>query len=261
MIGVGERSDVTDLVTEGRALVERGNDRGVSVRMLGGIAIAMRCPSASAAPFARAYSDLDAVIPGRDRKQIDALASDAGLAPDKSFNAVNGKHRRIYKRDDGLKLDVFIEEFSMCHEIPLEADRLALDSATVPLAELLLTKAQIVELNRKDAHDLFVLFFDHDLSDDDRGISVTRINELCGAGWGLWRTVTGTLEALEEATATIEVGAEDRALVRGRVERLVEEMRAAPKSRKWKMRAKVGDRVQWYTMPEEPNVAVNLLDA
>jgi hypothetical protein len=241
---------VTDLVAEGRTLIERGNDRGVSVRMLGGIAIAMRCPSASVAPFARDYSDLDAVIPSRDRKQIDVVAGEAGMAPDKSFNAVNGKHRRIYKRDDGLKLDVFIEEFAMCHEVPLEADRIVLDEGTVPLAELLLTKAQIVELNRKDAHDLFVLFFDHDLSDNDRGISVTRINELCGRDWGLWRTVTGTLEALEDATATIEVGPRDRALVRHRVERLVEEMRA-----------KLGDRVQWYTIPEEPNAAVSLRDA
>jgi hypothetical protein len=252
---------MSDLVAEGRTLVGHGNDQGVCVRMLGGIAIAMRCPSAGVAPFAREYSDLDAVIPGRDRKRIDAVAGDAGLQPDKSFNAVNGKHRRIYKRDDGLKLDVFIEEFSMCHEIPLEADRITLQDGTVPLAELLLTKAQIVELNHKDAHDLFVLFFDHDLSDDDGGINVTRVNELCGRDWGLWRTVTGTLEALEHATSTIEVGLQQRALVRARVQRLLEEMRAAPKSRKWKMRAKVGDRVQWYTIPEEPNVAVSLRDA
>jgi hypothetical protein len=252
---------MTDLVAEGRTLIARGNDHGVSVRMLGGIAIAMRCPSAGVVPFAREYSDLDAVIPDRDRKQLDGVADAAGLKPDRSFNAVNGKHRRIYKRDDGLKLDVFIEEFSMCHEIPLEADRITLHEGTVPLAELLLTKAQIVELNRKDAHDLFVLFFDHDLSDDDRGINVTRINELCGRDWGLWRTVTGTLEELEDATSSIEVAPSDRELVRGRVERLVEEMRAAPKSRKWKMRAKVGDRVQWYTIPEEPNVAVSLRDA
>lgn len=253
---------MTDLVAEGRALVKCGDDRGVSVRMLGGIAIAMRCPSAGAWPFAREYSDLDAAIPVRDRKQIDDVAGEAGMAPERSFNSVNGKHRRIYYReDDGLKLDVFIQEFSMCHEVPLEEHRISLDEGTVPLAELLLTKAQIVELNSKDAHDLFVLFADHDLSDDDRGISVTRINELCSRDWGLWRTVTGTLEALEEATSTIEVGPEQRALVRGRVERLVEEMRSAPKGRKWKMRAKVGDRVQWYTIPEEPNVAVHLKDA
>jgi hypothetical protein len=252
---------MTDLVAEGRTLVERGNGQGVCVRMLGGIAIAMRCPSAGVAPFAREYSDLDAVIPSRDRKRIDVVADAAGLMPDTSFNAVNGKHRRIYKRADGVKLDVFIEEFSMCHEVPLEAERITLEEGTVPLAELLLTKAQIVELNHKDAHDLFVLFFDHDLSDDDRGINVTRINELCGRDWGLWRTVTGTLEALEDATATIEVGPQHRALVRRRVERLVDEMRAAPKTRKWKMRAKVGDRVQWYTIPEEPNVAVSLRDA
>ena len=45
------------------------------------------------------------------------------------------------------------------------------DDSTVPLAELLLTKAQIVELNDKDACDLFVLFHDYDVSTDDSGIN------------------------------------------------------------------------------------------
>jgi hypothetical protein len=226
--------------------------------MLGGIAIAMRCPTALTPSFAREYSDLDAVIPQRDRNRVDGVAAEIGLEADRAFNAQRGNERRCYYRSDGLKLDVFVETFSMCHDVPLSADRLTLDDRTVPLAELVLTKAQIVELNAKDAGDLFVVFHDHDLTTDDTGINYVQIGELCGRDWGLWRTVSGTLRQLEQAVAHIETSEAERELVIGRVERLLAEMDRAPKSRKWKMRAKIGDRVQWYILPEEPNEAVDL---
>jgi hypothetical protein len=247
-----------DLLAEANELVRAGTQEGTTVRMLGGIAIAMRCPTALTLAFAREYSDLDAVVPQKQRNQLDDVAAKVGLEPDRAFNAQRGNERRCYYRSDGLKLDVFVETFSMCHDVPLDSDRLALDQRTVPLAELLLTKAQIVELNDKDAGDLFVLFHDHDVTADDSGINFNRIGELCGRDWGLWRTVSGTLRQLENAAGHIETGADERALVVSRVERLLGEMDAAPKSRKWKLRDRVGDRVQWYVLPEEPNEAVDL---
>jgi hypothetical protein len=126
------------------------------------------------------------------------------------------------------------------------------------LAELVLTKAQIVELTDKDAGDLFVLFHDYDLSSDDSGINYVRVGEICAQDWGLWRTVTGTLKQLEDAVAHINASAQARSLVAQRIEGLLEAMDAAPKSRKWKMRNRIGDRVQWYVLPEEPNEAVDL---
>jgi hypothetical protein len=247
-----------DLVAEAEQLVKVGSENQTVVRMLGGIAIAMRCQTARTPAFAREYSDLDAVIPQRNRNQVDKVAAEVGLEADRAFNAQRGNERRCYYRSDGLKLDVFVETFSMCHDVPLGAERLSLDDRTVPLAELLLTKAQIIELNDKDAGDLFVLFHDHDLSSDDSGINIVRIGELCGRDWGLWRTVTGTLRQLEQKVGHIQTSEEERALVIARVERLIAEMDAAPKTRKWKMRNRVGDRVQWYVLPEEPNEAVDL---
>ena len=247
-----------DLIAEARQLVKAGSDSGTTVRMLGGIAIAMRCPTAQTPSFKREYSDLDAVVPYRERKQVDAVAAQVGLEADRAFNAQRGNERRCYYRSDGLKLDLFVEKFSMCHDVPLGADRLSIDDSTVPLAELLLTKAQIVELTDKDAGDLFVLFHDHDISTDDSGINHLRIGEICGQDWGIWRTVSGTLKQLEAAVAHINTTDEERALVTSRIERLLTEMQAAPKSRKWKMRSRVGDRVQWYVLPEEPNEAVDL---
>ena len=173
-----------DLIDEARQLVQAGAKNGTTVRMLGGIAIAMRCPTALTPTFAREYSDLDAVVPSQQRNQVDQVAAEIGLEADHAFNAQRGNERRCYYRGDGLKLDVFVEKFSMCHDVPLGADRLSLDDSTVPLAELLLTKAQIVELNDKDACDLFVLFHDCDVSKDDSGINEVRIGEISGQDWG-----------------------------------------------------------------------------
>jgi hypothetical protein len=247
-----------DLIEEAKQLVNAGAEHGTAVRMLGGVAIALRCPTALTPTFAREYSDLDAVVPSQHRNQVDEVASDIGLEPDRAFNAQRGNERRCYYRSDGLKLDVFVETFSMCHDVPLGAERLKLHESTVPLAELLLTKAQIIELTDKDAGDLFVLFHDHDVTTDDTGISSIRVGELCGQDWGLWRTVTGTLRQLEDAVAHIDTTPEERATVTQRIESLLQTMDAAPKSRKWKMRNRVGDRIQWYVLPEEPNQAVDL---
>jgi hypothetical protein len=247
-----------DLLAEANELVRTGTEDGTTVRMLGGIAIAMRCPTALTPAFSREYSDLDAVVPQKQCNQLDNVAAKLGLEPERAFNAQRGNERRLYYRSDGLKLDVFVETFSMCHDVPFDSDRLSLDERTVPLAELLLTKAQIVELNAKDSGDLFVIFHDHDVTADDRGINFNRIGELCGRDWGLWRTVTGTLRQLETAVGHIKTSESERALVLGRVDRLLGEMDSAPKSRKWKLRDRVGERVQWYVLPEEPNEAVDL---
>jgi hypothetical protein len=247
-----------DLLEEARQLVKAGAGSGTTVRMLGGIAIAMRCPTALTPAFAREYSDLDAVVTSQQRNQVDEVAAKIGLEADRAFNAQRGNERRCYHRSDGLKLDVFVETFSMCHDVPLGAARLSLHDSTVPLAELVLTKAQIVELTDKDAGDLFVLFHDYDLSSDDSGINYVRVGEICAQDWGLWRTVTGTLKQLEDAVAHINASAQARSLVAQRIEGLLEAMDEAPKSRKWKMRNRIGDRVQWYVLPEEPNEAVDL---
>lgn len=247
-----------DLIAEAEQLVKAGADSGTVVRMLGGIAIAMRCPTAHTPNFKREYSDLDAVVPYGQRSQVDGVASQIGLEADRAFNAHRGNERRCYYRQDGLKLDVFVETFSMCHDVPLGADRLSINESTVPLAELLLTKAQIVELTDKDARDLFVLFHDHDLSADDSAINYLRIGEICGQDWGIWRTVTGTLRQLETAAAHINTTDAERALVTDRIERLLVKMDSAPKSRKWKLRSRIGERKQWYVLPEEPNEAIDL---
>ncbi len=57
--------------------------------------------------------------------------------------------RRIFTHpSNGIHIDVFLDELSMCHEIPFR-NRLEVDSPTIPLAELVLEKTQIVTLEPK----------------------------------------------------------------------------------------------------------------
>ena len=161
---------------------------------------------------------------------------------------MNGKERLLFfDNSNERQMDVFVSSFRMCHEIPLEK-RLAVDDDTVPLAELLLTKLQIIELNEKDVRDTVALLLEHEVTNDDAGVNAWHISELCAEDWGLWRTITRNLETLRDRVGGYDV---DRDVVSSRVSLLLERIEATPKSRSWRIRAKVGERKRWYELPEE----------
>lgn len=234
-------------------LIEAADARNVTARLLGGVAVAIHSTTAGQPTFKRNYDDVDIVIDKRSRKRIDTVCMDCGFLPDVEFNNLHGLERRTYYSEEAGKLDVFIGEFAMCHTISFDG-RFDADHPTVPLADLLLTKAQIYELNRKDAFDLLAILADHPIgASDDEMINVDRINAVCGKDWGTWRTVTKTLDTVEDITRT-EPGLEaQRDAILARVAELRSEMERAPKSARWKMRAKVGERKVWYELPEDPD--------
>ena len=161
---------------------------------------------------------------------------------------MNGRERLLfYDNPNERQVDVFVSSFRMCHEIPLEK-RLGVDEDTVPLAELLLTKLQIIELNEKDVRDSVAILLEHEVTDDDAGINATQFASLCCEDWGLCRTITQNLVSVREHLGRYEV---DREVVAMRLDLLLERVEEAPKSRSWKLRAKIGDRKRWYELPEE----------
>jgi hypothetical protein len=242
---------ITELTEGGLALVAAADDAGVPARLLGGVAIALHCPSAGLESYARVVEDIDVVIEKGGRRQLDGVAAACGFAPDVEFNNLHGRERRIYYSDHYGKLDVFVGTFDMCHPIEFEG-RLALDHPTIALVDLFLTKAQIVELNRKDVLDLLVLLADHPVgSGDDETINAGYVADLCARDWGIWRTVTGTLDSIATAAGQ-EAGFESqREAILGGVQKLRAAIDDAPKSAKWRLRAKVGERRTWYALPEE----------
>lgn len=215
----------------------------VPLRLLGGVAVRLRCSGPD-----REFKDLDFATTKKGSGDSQELLRRLGYEPHVGFNAMNARERLLFFDDaHGRQVDVFVGSFRMCHEIPLEG-RLQLDAKTVPLAELLLTKLQIIELNEKDVRDAVVLLDEHDVTEDDSALNGARVAELCAGDWGLWRTITANLDAVGSHLERYDV---DRDRVSTRLARLQARIERAEKSRSWRLRAKVGERKRWYELPEE----------
>jgi len=139
----------------------------------------------------------------------------------------------------------------MCHELPLTA-RLGRDPLTVPREELLLSKLQVVELTENDQADIYNLLYHHDVGEgESAGICSPFIAALCARDWGLWRTCQLNIG---RSLGNLESSALDPAeqkVVTGRLESLRGRIDAEPKSRRWRIRNQVGDKVRWYAEPEQ----------
>ncbi|HEX4009296.1 MAG TPA: hypothetical protein VHX62_04785 [Solirubrobacteraceae bacterium] len=245
-----------DLHQIGRAVVEAGDRAGVVVRVIGGVAVAMHAAGELEPGLCRSTADLDFIVAKSGRSKLDGVFAEVELEPDRRFNSLNGAERRIYHTPDGLKADVFLGQFRMCHIVPMDEDRLVLDAPTAPLAELVVTKAQVVQLTHKDAVDLVALLSDHELGGHDDGvINAGHVADLCSRDWGLWRTLHRTLSQVDTLLPEMDVADRTRAVTAERIAGLRTAIDDAPKSQKWRLRNRIGDRKIWYELPEDPNRA------
>jgi hypothetical protein len=239
------------VVEEGERLLEIAKDDGTTLALLGGVAVRLHAPVVPPA-LDREYKDLDFAVPKGRGGDASKLLRAAGYEPEVVFNAMNGKERMLFHDlEHGRQVDVFVGSFRMCHEIPF-ADRLRPGDQTVPLAELLLTKLQIVELNEKDVRDTVLLFHGHEVGSDDQDtVNADRIADLCARDWGLWRTITGNLERCHTMIGDYALPSGDRERIADRLSSVLGRIEDAPKSRGWRLRAKIGERKRWYELPEE----------
>lgn len=226
---------------EALALIERASKESVTLRATGGIAVAIRCPSAARPPLMRRYKDLDLVGRSRQRGVIDAFMKSAGFRANEEFNVLHGDHQLLYVDAHGRVLDVFIDRIVMCHSLDV-SDRMELHQDTLSPADLLLTKLQVIDIKESDLKDATAILADCDLD-------VERIVSVLVGDWGWWRTATGGLATVKSFNAGLE-GFELKERVADRINDLDEKIAAAPKGLKWRLRARVGDRVPWYQTPE-----------
>lgn len=243
------------LEDEMHRLVDEAQKLGIFLRLVGGLAIKVHCDRAPHRALMRSYPDIDFVTDKEGSLRLEAFLGGMGYTPNKTFNTLSGDRRQLYyDQERNRQIDIFIGDFAMCHKLPLSA-RLHIEPLTIPLAELFLTKAQIVQLNRKDILDLLALVLDHEVGpSDDETINSDVIAGLCAKDWGLYTTTNLTIGKLRDFMAKGEAELlNDRlkALISERLTRLQEAMDAAPKPLAWKMRARLGTRVPWYDEVEE----------
>jgi hypothetical protein len=241
-----------NVIEEAARLVDESQAAGLQLRVLGGVAIALHAPGGLPAPLTRSYGDIDLVTPARGGRAALRFLETMGYESNVRFNAMNGHTRLVlYDRAHGRQADVFVGEFRMCHRIPV-ADRLALEARTIPLAELLTTKLQIVRLNAKDVRDIYGILVEHDVGEgDEELVNAAWLARLLAADWGLWRTCQRSFEMARAQLADSGLAPGERALIEDRMTRLRERVDREPKSLRWRSRARIGDRVRWYEEPEE----------
>jgi hypothetical protein len=239
-----------DVVAEGRRLLDKAAAAGVPLRLLGGVAINLRAAGELPPAFRRTYADLDFVTTKKRSGRAAELFRSEGYEPHVAFNALHGQERLLFfDVDHDRQVDVFVGAFAMSHKIPLDT-RLEVDPVSIPLAELLLTKLQIAQLNEKDVRDALALLEGHPVGDaDGETVNAGRVAALCAADWGLWRTITGNLDTCCALAPGYDVP--NRAEVEARLHELLHRIEAEPKTRSWKLRAKIGERKRWYDLPEE----------
>ena len=242
---------LADPVAEARQLISLAAAEGLVMRALGGVAVYLQSDDGQPR-LVRSLKDIDLAVARGSGKAASRVLARAAYVADEMFNALRGSRRLLYHDPrNGRHVDVFVGEFSMCHELPL-TERLGRDPLTVPREELLLSKLQVVELTGNDQADIYNLLYHHDVGErEDAGISSPFIAALCARDWGLWRTCQLNIGRSLDNLGGSGLGPAEQQVVAGRLESLRGRIDAEPKSRRWRMRNQVGDKVRWYAEPEQ----------
>lgn len=251
-IGMSQQSDEQRRLFEDEAvgIVNSAAEQGLTLRLLGSLAFHLHCPGHAhlQKQLGRAYTDIDYASYHAQASQIGQFLARRGYREDLEINILYAGQRLIYNAPaNGLHIDIFFDKLNFCHEVNW-VSRLEVDQPTLPLAEMLLEKMQIVKINEKDIIDTLMLLIEHPLGDNDHEtIDIARISRLCSQDWGLWRTVTMNLgKVAQVGREYAQLNDEEKKHLSSQVELALTRINAEAKPMAWRLRAKIGDRIKWY---------------
>lgn len=256
-IGMGEqdRLEREKFENELKRILQASDGAGIILRVIGSLAFQKHCQKYGylQAAMGRAYTDIDFAAYRRQTKEIQAMMAGLGYHENREVFIVSEGDRAIFERPEvGLHIDVFFEKLDFCHVIHWK-DRLEVDHPSIPLAEMLLEKMQIVQINEKDIIDSIMLLLEHPLGEHDHEtINIKRVAELCSLDWGLWRTTTMNLDKVRQMAQGYEqLSGEEKGTIDSQVTAALSRIDQEPKPLAWRLRARVGDRVKWYKEVDE----------
>lgn len=260
-----------DMLAEARDIIDAARERGVTLRLFGGLAVRTHCQMVAFCE--RDYSDIDLVGRRKEVREIGRLFADLGFRENPSVRfATRNRQLQFFRQcehpdstyhyfihpDDHV--DIFLDTFRMDHDVPLQ-ERLDLERYTISLTDVLLTKLQVTNSDVKDLRDIVTLLKDVPLGDRDQPgvIDAAYIAQLCGDDWGMHHDVTAALGKALEALSRGDLGADladdERERVRQAIARLRRAIDDQPKSRRWRRRARIGERKPWSNLVEEQDGA------
>lgn len=245
-----ESEPLTDPIEEGMRVVEEADERGLTVRLIGGTAIYQHSKTVRSGPFQREYRDVDFVARREDEDEIIELMTDLGYKANSRFNTMRRFRLEFTDPVNERKADYIIDRFDFCHSWSMR-DRLDKDHPTIPIEDLLLSKLQIFEASDRDVRDMISMLADHpvEVTDNADAINPEYIADLCRNDWGLFKTVTMSLDRIDEYVSNNDLPI-DEAQLTDRVEAIRSAIENEPKTLRWKLRSLIGERKQWYKRPE-----------
>jgi len=247
-----------EFVDESKRIVDFAQEKGVTLRVMGGLAIYLRCKEYEELWKGlkrlgkKVFTDIDLAGYGKHRTKILKIMEELGYDIWKlSLQRFAGR-RYIFYGGRIPMVEVFFDRLQMNHVIEFKG-RLEKDKYTLPLAELLMMKLQIVQINEKDIKDSIILLRAYDIGEDDTVINGKYIAKVLAKDWGFYYTFTNNLEKVKSKLQDYQsiLSESDIDIVKNRIEKLRDIIEREPKSLGWKMRAKLGTKVKWYEEVED----------
>lgn len=254
-------------IEDAKKIVSKAYEKGIVLRILG--AVAIRIHSMDYADLHKklgrlgrekqTFSDIDFIAYGKQRNKIvNFFEKDMSYIVNRYIMlGTLGKKRHIYYHPKSYYyIDVFFDRLEFSHDIPLKG-RLELDNPTIPLADLVLEKIQIHQINEKDIKDLIVLLRAHEISETDKKetINAKYIAKILADDWGFWYDATKNMQKVKFFTKKYyqENLIDNNTLddIFTKIDKILEIIEKEPKTRKWKKREKIGIKKKWYKEVEE----------
>jgi hypothetical protein len=238
---------------EARSLIEEAQKQDIILRVMGPIALHYYFPDhvdlyrRMERLGERVFTDIDFAAYGKHRNKLVPFFEQHGYELEKRAAMQSGGTRFIFFGKKIPMIDVFFDKLNYNHPINYQG-RLELNPHCVSLADLMLQKLQIVQINDKDLKDTMLLFLAGQVSDTDRdAINVRYIATLFADDWGFYYTATTNLGKIKESSHHVKaLDDSQRDIIREKIENFIKVIEETPKSGKWKSRAKTGTKKPWY---------------
>lgn len=227
-------------------LAEKASVQGINLKILGGIGIRILCRSSYKDEFYRDVKDIDVAVQRNQLKKLVSFFELEGYKPRGLFNKLNIESRLIYYTREGQRIDVFVENFDMCHRIRLK-DYFHEDGITLPPGILLLTKLQIRQMAEKDIKDVLLLL--HDIEEETKKREFYRLAVLCSNDWGLFTTVMENIKLISSFSKEMPEVLGQK--IRSRLQEIESIILGHRKTLRWKLRSFIGKKIKWYKEPDD----------
>jgi hypothetical protein len=263
-------------IQESERLVEKAKGKGITLRVVGGLGIAIKCRNfrdfavklgrVGTGVTQQEYSDIDLVSYRKHRDQVKSFLNEMEYGKRRATLSSAASERQIYYHPKGwFCVDVFFDRLMVANH-PIDfGGRLDLDYPTITATDALLEKIQMWEaFSAKDLKDCLLLLKSCAIKEEN-GIDANHVAQLLSSDWGFWYTATSNLKKIQRFVSDLErfgvdagidpgkISSNDRNEIIRKVEALLKAIEEEPKSFAWKMRAKVGTNRRWYNPVERPD--------